>query len=80
MYPHIVHIEYWDNYETPWKKKTTNILIYAKNFTEITKKMENYFGNLIDKISIECIGDDMTFFEVSDALAAEFIKKEGSLR
>ena len=77
MYPFVVHIEY---YETPCQTKTTNILTYARNFTEIAEQMEKYFGDLLESITIHIVGDDISYFEVPDGLAAKFIEKEGDIR
>ena len=79
MYPFVVHVEYWNNSEISWKKKNTDILIYASNFTEAIKIVEEYV-DMIDSISIDCVGDNFTLFEVPEEIAKKFIEKEGNIR
>lgn len=77
MYPFVAKITFWDDSEVPWVKKTTNILLYAKSFSEACGQVEDYV-NALEDVHIYCVGDSITYFEVPTDVANFFIKGEGN--
>lgn len=55
MYPTLCKVSYYD--EDAHIIRHENILIYADTFAEAAEKMESYYGNVIDTLSISMYGE-----------------------
>ena len=72
MFPIISKIRYFN--ECTGKMEEENRAYYANNLTDAAQKMEDYYGDTIDKVSFELFEEDW-LFKVSDE-AIEEIRKQ----
>ena len=81
MYPFILKLEYWDDYETPWVKRHMHILLYAESMAAAVAKAEesNYVDNL-ETVKVMSVADSGTFFEVPGHIAKILIAGAGNYR
>lgn len=80
MYPFVVKVEYWDDFETPWTRARLNILVYADTFAEAAARIEDRYVDNIESIEVIACGDNSQLFEVSDKIANALIEGSGNYR
>ena len=68
MYPTLCKVEYWDDDQL----KKDNCLIYADNFVEAAQRMEDYYGDTMESLSIQMY--DIGLWRVDDATAARIVE------
>lgn len=68
MYPTLCKVEYWDENQT----KIDNCLIYADSFVEAAQKMEDYYGDTMESLTIQIC--DIGVWRVDEDTAAKLME------
>lgn len=70
MYPFIIKVHYWDEYEEPWALKHIQVLLYAPTAADAVRQFEtsNYVKN-IDDIKAIYAGCEDQLFEIPGHIA-----------
>ena len=58
MYPFVVKVKYWDDFEPEWTLKHVNILVYADAFAEAASMVENGYIDHIESIKVMACGEE----------------------
>ena len=77
MYPFVVKVDYWNDFETPWTRAHLNLLVYADTFAEAVARIEDRYVDNIESIEVVACGDSSQLFEVSDKIANALIEGSG---
>lgn len=64
MYPALVKVTFWD--DDSMKEDIT--LLYGKNFTEIMRQVEDYYGDLLENVYIEIFEDGYRWHITDDMI------------
>ena len=80
MYPFVVKVKYWDDFEPEWTLKHVNILVYADTFAEAASMVENGYIDHIESIKVMACGEEGQFFEVSGEIAKALIEGGGNYK
>lgn len=81
MYPFIVKIVYWDDFDTPWVKNHTHVMLYAESMSAAVAQVEksNYVPN-IEALEIMSAGDASQMFEIPGHIAKILVAGGGNYR
>ena len=60
MYPFLYTVEYYD--EINYKLETIQGITFADNFTEAAERIENYYGEMLESVTIN-IQEESTVWE-----------------
>lgn len=79
MYPFIVKIVYWDDFDAQWVKNHTHIMLYAESLSAAVAKVEeaNYVPN-IESVEVISAGDAGQMFEIPGHIAKIFVAGDGN--
>ena len=80
MYPFVVKVKYWDDFEPKWTLEHMNVLVYADTFAEAASMVENGYVDHIESIKVIACGEEGQLFEVSGEIAKALIEGGGDYK
>lgn len=67
MYPFFFEVTY-GFYNPEWQERTQAAIVYAENFTNAVNQIENYYGDELVSLKVECGAEGDIFVGDTDAM------------
>ena len=72
FYPIIAKVTYYD---LDNKLRTINHPLYAPSLADAVKRIEEHYGQDLERVAVQCVDCENTLFEISPELAEHYVKE-----